>query len=237
MSTSQFAIATHALAVLAHDGGGAPIEALAEAVNTDPSFLRSVMVALERAQLVEARGGHGGGFHLVRSAGSITLQQVHDALEPEGPSSPVGSKASMRLTLEAVLAQPAHGDFGAGLARFTVEDVARTAFGGRPVPYLDARAFQTQVLDAKRPVLVEFSASWCSPCRALAPILDELAAKSAGRYDVVKVDIDDVREIAERYAIRGVPTVIAFVGGKPAAQHVGMTDAATLLGLLPDLAR
>lgn len=233
MSTSQFAIATHALAVLAHDGGGAPIDVLAEAVNTDLSFLRSVMTALVRAQLVEARGGHGGGYHLARPAGGITLQQVHDALDAEGPSSATGSKAPMRLTIEAVLAQAAPGELGASLARFTVDEVARSAFGERPVPYLDARAFRAQVLEAKRPVLVEFSASWCSPCRALAPVLDELARKSAGKYDVVKVDIDDVREIAERYAIRGVPTVIAFVGGEPVAQHVGLTDAATLLGLLP----
>ena len=233
MSTSQFAIATHALAVLAHDGGGAPLDVLAEAVNTDPSFLHSVMTALVRAQLVEARDGHGGGYHLVPPAGSITLQQVHDALEPEGPSSAIGSKAPMRLTLAEVLAQAAHGEVGAGLTRVTVGDVARSAFGDRPVPYLDVRSFQAQVLEANRPVLVEFSASWCSPCRALAPVLEELARKSAGKYDVVKVDIDDVREVAERYAIRGVPTVIAFVGGEPVARHVGLTDAATLLALLP----
>ncbi len=233
MSTSQFAIAVHALAVLAHDGGGAPIDALAEGLNTAPSFLRSLMRTLVRAGLVEARDTHGGGYHLARPAQEISLQQVHDALEPEGPSAATGGKATMRATLEAVMAKAGDGDLHAGLAGFTVAEVARMAFGEQAVPYVDAHEFQKRVLESSCPVLAEFTASWCSPCKLLTPVLDELAGKAAGKYAVVKVDIDDAPEIAREYAIRGVPTVIAFAGGKPVAQHVGVTTAATLLSLLP----
>ncbi|CAN5775965.1 hypothetical protein BH09MYX1_BH09MYX1_39850 [soil metagenome] len=229
MSSSQFAVAAHALAALVHDGGGAPLDALADDVNIDVDFLRSVMEALVRANLVEAREeGHGGGYHVARPASTITLKDIHDALEPEGASSVTGGRAPMRITLETMFAQAEN----VGLTHVTLEDLARKAFGARPVPYLDPTSFQARVLEAKRPVLVEFGASWCSPCRALAPVLEELAAKSAGAYDIVKVDIDDSPEVAERYAIRGVPTVIAFRDGAPTKRHTGLTDAETLLALL-----
>lgn len=233
MPTSQFAIAAHALAVLAHDGGSAPLEVLAESVNTPASFVESVLGSLVRARIVEARAGHGGGYTLARAANAITLAEVHDAMEPEGESIAVGGRAAVRAAVHELLGQLAPGsDPRTELARFTVADLARMAFGERQLPYFDARQFEAEVERASGKVLVDFTATWCGPCQKLAPVLEQLARDAKGAYRVVRVDIDDVPEVAQRHAIRGVPTVVAFVGGKPVARHVGLTDAATLLRLL-----
>ncbi len=101
------------------------------------------------------------------------------------------------------------------------------------VPYVDDKAFQSEVLEAEQPVLVDFTATWCGPCKALAPVIDQLADKAEGKYKVVKVDIDQAPTLAQRYGIRGVPTVLAFAAGEKVGQHVGVTNAATLLKMLP----
>lgn len=234
MSNSQFAVASHALAVLAHDAGSAPLAVLAESVNADPDFLASVMSGLVRAGLVETRGGHGGGYHLLRPASQITLEQVHAAVEPEGESLAVGGRAPLRAALREVLtrASGSGGELGVALARFTVADMAHMAFGNEQMPYIEAKQFDAEVLGSDVPILVDFTATWCSPCQKLAPILEQLAHEAGSRYRIVKVDIDDAPEIAQRFAIRGVPTVVAFHQGKSTGRHVGLTDASTLRRLL-----
>src|SRR4051794_33443238 len=92
--------------------------------------------------------------------------------------------------------------------------------------------FDAEVLRSSEPVLVDFGAAWCGPCKVLAPVIDKLANESAGAYKVAKVDIDDSPVVAQKYGIRGVPTIIAFKDGLPVAQHVGLTNAPVLLGLL-----
>lgn len=89
-------------------------------------------------------------------------------------------------------------------------------------------SFADDVLQAKRPVLVDFSAGWCSPCQALAPILDAVAGTEAERLDVVKLDVDANPETATRYGIRGLPTLLLFKAGEPVASHVGMLPKARL---------
>ncbi|AUX41252.1 thioredoxin [Sorangium cellulosum] len=97
---------------------------------------------------------------------------------------------------------------------------------------IDEQSFEAEVLQAGVPVLVDFTAQWCPPCRALAPILHKLAEEGAGRLKVVAVDGDRSPELARRFGIRGLPTVVAFAGGKEVARHVGLTTREKLLKLL-----
>ena len=112
-------------------------------------------------------------------------------------------------------------------------DVART--GDRPScgscqrPFLLDRPlkvseedFERTVLEAEVPVLVDFFADWCGPCKILAPTMDEIARANQGRLLVVKVDTDRAQEVAERYGIRGVPTVILFRDGEEVERSSGI---------------
>ncbi|WP_437670838.1 thioredoxin [Sorangium sp. So ce131] len=92
--------------------------------------------------------------------------------------------------------------------------------------------FDKEVLQTDTPVLVDFSASWCGPCKRLAPVVDEIADETAGQVKVVKLDVDESPAAAQRFAIRSLPTVMAFRNGEPAGTHVGLTNKKTLLALL-----
>ena len=86
---------------------------------------------------------------------------------------------------------------------------------------VEAQSFETDVLKAALPTVVDFTAGWCPPCRAIAPALGELAVELADSVRVVTLDVDVNREIAARYGVRTLPTLIAFRGGRPIAQMVG----------------
>lgn len=92
--------------------------------------------------------------------------------------------------------------------------------------------FDQEVLQADQPVLVDFTASWCGPCRALAPIIDQVADALEGKVKVGKVDIDEAPLTAGKFGVRGVPTVMVFKGGERSAQHVGLTTKQKLLDLI-----
>ena len=92
--------------------------------------------------------------------------------------------------------------------------------------------FDSEVLKSDRPVLVDFTATWCGPCRALAPIVDQIADELEGKVKVGKLDIDDSPMTAGKYGVRGVPTVMVFKGGERAAQHVGLTTKQKLIALV-----
>jgi thioredoxin 1 len=89
--------------------------------------------------------------------------------------------------------------------------------------------FESQVLRSSKPVLVDFYATWCAPCRMLEPIMDQLAGELAGRAQIVKVDVDKVGSLAERYRIMGVPTVMVFDQGRPVQTFVGVRSKAEYL--------
>ena len=81
--------------------------------------------------------------------------------------------------------------------------------------------FDTMVLKSEVPALVDFWASWCAPCRAIAPIVDEMANEYSGRIRVTKMNVDDNPATPGRYGVRGIPTLILFKGGKVVDQLVG----------------
>lgn len=84
--------------------------------------------------------------------------------------------------------------------------------------------FQTTIEGAELPVLVDFSATWCQPCKALAPLIEEIAKEYEGRILVRKVDIDTARQTAIRFGIQGVPTCVFFKDGTEVDRFVGMRD-------------
>jgi thioredoxin 1 len=97
---------------------------------------------------------------------------------------------------------------------------------------VDDTTFDEEVLAADIPVLVDFGAPWCGPCKALAPIVARLAAETAGRVKVVTVDTEASPRTAERYGIRGVPSLLVFRKGEKTAAHLGLTTKEKLLELI-----
>jgi thioredoxin 1 len=89
-------------------------------------------------------------------------------------------------------------------------------------------SFKTEVLESSVPVLVDFWATWCAPCRAIAPALDELASQYKGRVKIAKVDVDESQQVAQQFGIRSIPTLLMFKGGKVVDQVVGAVPKAKL---------
>jgi len=83
------------------------------------------------------------------------------------------------------------------------------------------KTFEDEVLKASEPVVVDFFAEWCGPCKAMAPALDLVAQEMKGKVKVVKLDVDRNPNVTMKYGIRAMPTLMIFKGGKVAAQHVG----------------
>lgn len=92
--------------------------------------------------------------------------------------------------------------------------------------------FESEVLKSSLPFLLDFSAVWCGPCRALAPVVDKIADEFDGKVRVGKIDIDDSPATTSKFGIRGVPTVLIFKGGKESGRHVGVANKETLVKLL-----
>jgi thioredoxin 1 len=103
---------------------------------------------------------------------------------------------------------------------------------GKNVSPVNDLNFDAEVVNSDVPVLVDFTATWCGPCRQIAPLVDQLADEYAGKAKVVKLDIDESPETARRFGIRGVPTILVFKGGEVVQQQVGMAPKTVLAGLI-----
>lgn len=87
---------------------------------------------------------------------------------------------------------------------------------------ITTQEFQEKVLNSSVPVLVDFFATWCGPCKMMAPVLDEVSQEVGSKAAVYKVDVDQEMALAQQFNIMSVPTMIVFKGGKPVQQFVGM---------------
>jgi thioredoxin 1 len=92
--------------------------------------------------------------------------------------------------------------------------------------------FQQEVLQASVPVLVDFWAPWCGPCRRIAPELDAVAQELSGKVKIVKVNVDENPDVAEQYGVRGIPNLVIFKGGAVVDQIVGLVPRQTISNAL-----
>jgi thioredoxin 1 len=97
-----------------------------------------------------------------------------------------------------------------------------------------AENFDTEVLQNDKPVIVDYWAEWCGPCRMVAPVLEEIAAEYADKIEVVKLNIDENPELSQRYGIMAIPTMNVFSGGEVVKQIVGAKPKSALLRELAD---
>jgi len=95
--------------------------------------------------------------------------------------------------------------------------------------------FETQVLQSAAPVMVDFWAGWCMPCRILGPVVDEIRTEYAGKAKVFKVNVDENQELAARYAVRGIPTLLFFKNGEVRDRMVGVQPKAAIKQKLDSL--
>ncbi len=100
------------------------------------------------------------------------------------------------------------------------------------IHYVSDATFEAEVLQSQLPVLVDYWAEWCGPCRSIAPILDEIAKEYAGRLKVAKVNVDDNTQTPTKFGIRGIPTLMLFKNGDVAATKVGALSKSQLTAFI-----
>lgn len=100
------------------------------------------------------------------------------------------------------------------------------------IHYVTDDSFEAEVLQSQQPVLVDYWAEWCGPCKMIAPILDEIAAEYAGKLKVAKVNIDDNQATPAKFGIRGIPTLMIFKNGNVEATKVGALSKSQLAAFI-----
>ena len=102
------------------------------------------------------------------------------------------------------------------------------------VKHITDATFEDEVLHSAQPILVDYWAEWCGPCKMIAPILDEVSVSYAGKLQVAKMNVDENREIPAKFNIRGIPTLMLFKEGKLAATKVGALSKAQLVAFIDE---
>jgi thioredoxin 1 len=100
------------------------------------------------------------------------------------------------------------------------------------IKHVTDASFSTDVLGSDKPVLVDYWAEWCGPCKMIAPILDDVSKDYDGRLQIAKMNVDENRDVPGQYGIRGIPTLMLFKGGELAATKVGALSKAQLTAFL-----
>ena len=100
------------------------------------------------------------------------------------------------------------------------------------IKHISDASFDADVIQSAQPVLVDYWAEWCGPCKMIAPILDEVAKDYNGRLNVAKMNVDQNREVPAKFGIRGIPTLMIFKGGQLAATKVGALSKAQLTAFI-----
>src|ERR1700733_15898778 len=100
------------------------------------------------------------------------------------------------------------------------------------IKHVTDSSFSSEVLEASRPVLIDFWAEWCGPCKMIAPVLDESAEAYAGRLDIAKVNVDENPSVPSRYHVRGIPTLMLFKHGEVVATKVGAVSRSQLAAFI-----
>jgi thioredoxin 1 len=106
----------------------------------------------------------------------------------------------------------------------------------KPTIEVNEANFEAEVLNSTEPVVVDFWAEWCGPCKMLGPVLDEVASEQSGKAKVAKVNIDQNSALAERFGIRSIPTLLYFKGGEVRKQTVGVVSKKTIVSTLEAVA-
>jgi thioredoxin 1 len=126
------------------------------------------------------------------------------------------------------IARPYHHHYGADQARDRESHMSRA----NPIIHTSDANFEREVLQSEKPVLVDFWAEWCGPCRMIGPIVKQVARERLGTLRVVKVNIDENPRIAQKLGIRSIPTLLVFQSGSIVAQRVGALRKAELSALI-----
>ena len=100
------------------------------------------------------------------------------------------------------------------------------------IKHISDASFEADVLKAGKPVLVDYWAEWCGPCKMIAPILDEVASATQGKLQIAKMNVDENREVPAKFGIRGIPTLMLFKDGNLAATKVGALSKAQLTAFI-----